>query len=196
MVYKILIKLKDKTGQVRIVYEARNLGSFDYGITMPISTFGLPEEYIETAIITKAEGNTGKLAFSWVIKEEATTPFTSMASWKDLWPSGTSPPHTENNSTSQFFSRKISNNAGNGYQDYALTTADGQMIALAELFEKKGFTGEERHQFILRNDTDSYNIFSQEGLIQRIQFQKAGTDPVTWNATIEFQVGDVVDSTT
>ena len=195
MVYKIQLKLKDKLGIVKVGYEARNLGNFDYSVTMPISTFGLPEDYLESAIITKAEGNLGKLVFGWVIKDEVTTPFTTMTSWKDIWPSGTSPPHTETSNTSTYYSRKIKNNSNTGYQSYALTTADAQVIALGELFEKRGFTGEERHQFILRNETDSYNIFSQEGLVQRLSFQKASSDPVTWNATIEFQVGDVVDST-
>ena len=37
-------------------------------------------------------------------------------------------------------------------------------------------------------------IFNLEGLITRLSFQKSGTEPVTWNATVEFQIGDVVDS--
>ena len=37
-------------------------------------------------------------------------------------------------------------------------------------------------------------IFNLEGVITRLSFQKSGTDPVTWNATLEFQIGDVIDS--
>jgi len=195
MVYKIIIRLKDKFGNVKVSYDARNLGGFDCQINMPISTFGLPEDYMEAAIITKAEGNQGKVVFSWIIKDETTTPFTAMASWNTLWPSDTTPPHTLTSNTGTFYSRKIRNNAGNSYQSFDLKTADGQMIALAELFEKKGFTGEERHEFLLRNETDSYDIFNEAGLIQRLSFQKSGSDPVTWNASVEFQIGDVVDST-
>ena len=195
MVYKIQIKLKDKTGTVKVGYEASNLGNFDYNVSMPISTFGLPEDYLESAIITKAEGNTGKLVFGWVIRDEPSTPFTNMTSWSSLWPSGTTPVHSQSATTSTYISRKIKTDAGSSYQGYNLSTADGQMIALSELFEKRGFTGEERHTFILRNDTDNYNIFEEDGLIQRLSFQKAGSNPVTWNATIEFQIGDVVDST-
>ena len=83
MVYKIQIKLKDKFGAVKIHYEASNLGNFDYSMAMPTSTFGLPEDYKESAIITKAEGNTGKLVFGWVIRDEPTSPFITMTSWKD-----------------------------------------------------------------------------------------------------------------
>ena len=159
MVYKIQIKLKDSLGAVKIAYEASNLSNVDYSLAMPSSTFGLPEDYKESAIITKAEGNTGKVVFGWVIRDEATTPFTSMASWKDLWPDGaiSSVPHQSTSTTSTYYSRLIKE--GSTYQNYSLLSADGQMIALSELFEKRGFTSEERHEFILRNDTDGYNIF-------------------------------------
>ena len=195
MVYKIQIKLKDKTGAVKVAYEASNLGNFDWNVLTPISTFGLPEDYLETAIITKAEGNTGKLVFGWVIRDEPTSPIITMTSWKDLWPDGaiTSVPHQSTSTTTTYYSRRIKE--GNTHQNYSLLTADAQMVALSELFEKRGFTGEERHEFILRNETDGYNIFHEEGLIQRMSFQKSGADPVTWNATVEFQIGDVVDST-
>jgi len=199
MVYKIILRLKDKTGTVKVEYECRNLQNFDHSITMPVTTFGLPEDYLEKAIITKADGNTGKLAFTWVIKDEDTSPFTVMTDWNDLWPSSSidPAPHNQDNTLTTYYSRKIRTVADDGYQSYSLLTADGQMIALGELFEKRGFTGEERHEIILRNTSASpnYDIYNQAGLIGRFGFQKAGTDPVTWNATFEFQLGDVVDST-
>ena len=164
---------------------------------MPITTFGLPEDYLEKAIITKADGNTGKLVFTWVIKDEDTSPFTEMTDWKDLWPASNKDPvpHQEDSDLTTYYSRKNKTVDDAGYQSYSLLTADGQMIALGELFEKRGFTGEERHEIILRNVTDNYDIYNQAGLIGRFSFQKAGTEPVTWNATFEFQLGDVVDST-
>ena len=176
MVYKIQIKLKDKYGVVKVGYEASNLANFDYSMAMPTSVFGLPEDYKESAIITKAEGNTGKVVFSWIIRDEPTTPFTTMTSWKDLWPDGaiSSVPHQSTSTTSTYYSRLIKE--GSTYQNYSLLTADAQMIALSEIFEKRGFTSEERHQFVLRNDTDNYNIFDEDGLIQRMSFQKAGAD--------------------
>ena len=199
MAYKIILRLKDKTGTVKVEYECRNIQNFDYSISMPITTFGLPEDYLEKAIITKADGNTAKLVFTWVIKDESVTPFTVMTAWEDLWPTSSIEPvpHTNTSSETLYYSRKIKTVADDGYQSYDLTTADGQMIALGELFEKRGFTGEERHEIILRNTstTPNYDIYNQAGLIGRFAFQKAGTDPVTWNATLEFQLGDVVDST-
>ena len=153
MVYTIKLRLKDKDGAVKVEYECRNLQNFDYSITMPVTTFGLPEDYLEKAIITKADGNTGKLVFTWVIKDESTTPFTEMTSWKDLWPSSSTDPapHTNTSNTTTYYSRKNRTVADDGYQSYDLLTADGQMIALGELFEKRGFTGEERHEIILQN---------------------------------------------
>jgi len=198
MVYKIILRLKDKLGAVKVEYECRNLQNFDHSIQMPTATFGLPEEYLESAIITKADGNTGKLIFSWVIRDEETSPFTEMTSWNLLWPtSSINPaPHSSVSTNTTYYSRKIKQvGSTTAYQSYDLTTADAQMIALGELFEKRGFTGEDRHEIILRNVTDNYDIYNQSGLIVRLSLQKAGTDPVTWNASFEFQLGDVVDST-
>ena len=69
------------------------------------------------------------------------------------------------------------------------------MIALSEIFEKRGISTEERHEVILRNSTSNYNIFIQEGIISRLSFQKSATDPVTWNATVELTIGNVIAST-
>jgi hypothetical protein len=46
--------------------------------------------------------------------------------------------------------------------------------------------------------TDVYQIiigntgFSRQGLIENIQITKAGTAPVTWNATMSFVCGNVI----
>ena len=199
MAYKIILRLKDKTGTVKVEYECRNLQNFDHSIQMPTSTFGLPEDYLEKAIITKADGNTGKLVFTWVVKDEDTTPFNVMTSWNLLWPSSSidPAPHANVSNNTTYYSRKVKTVADDGYQSFSLLTADGQMIALGELFEKRGFTGEDRHEIILRNTSASpnYDIYNQSGLITRFSFQKAGAAPVTWNVTFEFQLGDVFDST-
>ena len=153
MVFKIQLKAyNDTVSTPHVAYEAGNLQNFDYNIQMPTSTFGLPEDYLEKAIITKAEGNTGKLVFTWVIKDEDTSPFTVMTDWKDLWPSSSIDPvvHLEDSTLTTYYSRKNKTVANDGYQSYSLLTADGQMIALGELFEKRGFTGEDRHEIILR----------------------------------------------
>ena len=203
MAYKILLQLIDKinttTVQTKVEYECRNINNFSYDISMPTSAMGIPEMFFNEAIIVKAEGNTGKLNFNWTIKEEITSPYTIMASWANLWTTPTTAdpiPHTHPASLTTYYSRKIKTTNGSDYQSYSLLTADGQMISLSELFEKKGISSEEKHRFRLYNETDGYLIFDQEGMITRMSFQKAGTDPVTWNASLEFTLGNVLDANT
>lgn len=231
MVYKILIRLLPKSATAPLVeYEARNLQSFSYDVTIPTQQMALPEDYKEEAILVKAEGNTGKMVFTWVIKDEDTVPFNKLASWSTLWmkkgSSGISAtqndddlPHTNSNSyiIDKYYSRRLrdlyssggnageqkpfdTNSSGDQiptndiFTERSLKLADTQMLALSEIFEKRGISTYERHEVILRNVTDNYNIWVQEGVISRISFQKAATDPVTWNATVELTLGDAIAS--
>ena len=228
MVYKILIRLKPRqSNDVMVEYEARNLGSFSYDITIPASQMALPEYYKEGAILVKAEGNTGKMVFTWTIKDESTVPFNKLASWDTLWSKKDTAglinsddlPHTQSNNylTDIYYSRRLRDLETSGsnigeeksfsvdgqgnqiptnsiFSSRSLKLADTQMIALSEIFEKRGISTYERHEIILRNSTDNYNIWVQEGIISRISFQKQSTDPVTWSATIELTVGDVIAS--
>jgi len=214
MVFKIQLKAyNDTVSTPHVAYEAGNLQNFDYSVSIPVVTFGLPEFYQEGAILTKAEGNTGKVVFSWVIKDEITNPFTVMNEWDiilsdvgvdEFYPDSVAWSGTNSLANAIYTSRRLFTTATNSttYATYDVKTADGQMIALSEYFEKKGFTSTERHRFILLDETlnedglvaSSKFIFNLEGLITRLSFQKAGTEPVTWNASIEFQIGDVVDS--
>ena len=215
MGFKIQLKAyKDTVSTPHVVYEARNLQNFDYSVNVPVVTFGLPEFYLEGAILTKAEGNTGKVVFSWVIKDEVSNPFTVMNTWDTVLPDGVGAEEfypdsvawsgTNSQANAIYTSRRLFTTATDSttYETYDVKTADGQMIALSEYFEKKGFTSTERHRFILLDETlnvdgsvaSSKFIFNLEGLITRLSFQKSGTEPVTWNATVEFQIGDVVDS--
>jgi hypothetical protein len=215
MGFKIQLKAyNDTVSTPHVVYEAGNLTNFDYSTSIPVVTFGLPEFYLEGAILTKAEGNTGKVVFSWVIKDETSNPFTVMNTWDIILPDGVGAEEfypdsvawsgTNSLANAIYTSRRLFTTATDSttYETYDVKTADGQMIALSEYFEKKGFTSTERHRFILLDETlnvdgsvaSSKFIFNLEGLITRLSFQKSGTEPVTWNATIEFQAGDVVDS--
>jgi len=214
MGFKIQLKAyNDTVSTPHVAYEAGNLQNFDYSVSIPVVTFGLPEFYQEGAILTKAEGNTGKVVFSWVIKDEITNPFTVMNEWDiilsdvgvdEFYPDSVAWSGTNSLSNAIYTSRRLFTTATDSttYATYDVKTADGQMIALSEYFEKKGFTSTERHRFILLDETlnedgsvaSSKFIFNLEGLITRLSFQKSGTEPVTWNATIEFQIGDVVDS--
>ena len=51
-------------------YTIRNFINFSYDISTPISPAPLPEEGSEDNILVKLEGNTGKIKFSWWIKDE------------------------------------------------------------------------------------------------------------------------------
>jgi len=208
MVYKILIRARDRLDNLLVEYEARNLQSFSYDVTIPTQQMALPEFFIQSAILTKAEGNTGKMVFTWVIKDEATVPFNTLASWKDMWQeqeaSESDLPHTLSvpSDRTLYYSRKlkalavggeeVTTTGNSSYTGRDTKTADTQMIALSEIFEKRGMSTREHHQVILRNATDNYNIWLHEGVISRISFQKNATDPVTWNATIELTIGDVI----
>ena len=207
MAFKILLKAyNDTVSTPHAVYEAGNLQNFDYSVSGPVVTFGLPEFYQEGAILTKAEGNTGKAVFSWVIKDETTNPFTVMDTWDNILPDGVGVDEfypdsvawsgTNSQANATYTSRRLFTTATDSttYETFDVKTADGQMIALSEYFEKKGFTSTERHRFVLLDETANKFLFNLEGLMTRLSFQKAGTDPVTWTATIEFQIGDVVDS--
>ena len=197
----------NETASEFVSYEARNLGNFDFAVNIPVTTFGLPEFYLEGAILTKAEGNTGKIVFSWVIKDEVTTPFVTKKRWDeilvdktdadDFFPDSKQWNYTVSGTTGDnYTSRRLFTVASDTvYENFDTKTADGQMIALSEYFEKKGFSSAERHKFIIKDETLNKYIFFAEGTITRLSFQKAGTDPVTWNASLEFQLGDVVDST-
>lgn len=214
MVYKILIRSiesNDLGGDVLVEYEARNLQSFSYDITVPAQSMALPEDFKEKAVLVKAEGNTGKMVFTWVIKDEDTIPFNTLTSWKDMWMqkadnggNADDLPHSLSvpSDRSLYYSRKLKALDSDGeevttasYTGRDTKTADTQMIALSEIFEKRGISTEERHEVILRNSTSNYNIFIQEGIISRLSFQKSATDPVTWNATVELTIGNVIAST-
>jgi len=218
MAYKILIRTieaQSAGGDVLVEYEARNLQNFSYDISIPTSSMALPEDFKEEAILVKSEGNTGKMVFTWVVKDEDTVPFNTLSSWKDMWMQKADDggnaddlPHTLTvpSDRSLYYSRKLKALDGDGEEVTGLAdnssytgrdtkSADTQMIALSELFEKRGITTFERHEIILRNTTSNYNIFRQEGIISRLSFQKTGQDPVTWNVTVEMTIGNVISST-
>jgi len=203
MAFKIFFEgYRDEVSTPFVKYEARNLSNFDFAVNIPVTTFGLPEFYLEGAILTKAEGNTGKVVFSWVIKDELTTPYTVKDTWDNIlddvsedtfFPNSVA--WTGSNTGDNYTSRRILQVGSNStYEIFDTKTADGQMVSLSEYFEKKGFSSSERHRFVVLDESLNKYIFNSEGSITRLSFQKAGTDPVTWNASLEFAIGDVVDS--
>ncbi len=151
------------------MYEARNYSSFNQSVEVPVSVFGLPESGTEAAILTKAEGNTERLTFSWTIRDEETSPvFNGLGVAQST------------------FTRDSDS------KTFTCTTADGQFIFIQEVFEKIGITTNEKYKFLLYDDANSNELLAKYGIVSRISMSKQSTDPVTWNATVEFTVGDDV----
>jgi hypothetical protein len=65
-------------------------------------------------------------------------------------------------------------------------------VFIQEVFEKIGVTTNEKYRFLLYDDVNSDSLLSKYGIVSRISLSKQSTDPVTWNATVEFTVGDDV----
>ena len=151
------------------MYEARNYSSFQQGVEVPVSVFGLPEAGTESAILTKADGNTERITFSWTIRDEETSP---IFNGSDVAVST--------------FTRSSDSKV------FSCTSADGQFVFIQEVFEKIGIDTNEKYRFLLYDDTNADNLLSKYGIVNRISLSKQSTDPVTWNATIEFTVGDDV----
>jgi hypothetical protein len=150
-------------------YEARNISSYDQSLEIPSQLFALPESPSDEAILTKAEGNTERITFSWIIKEEDTSPIFNYAG-------------TEITS----FTRTSDSSS------WSTLTTNGQMVFFLEVFEKIGMGTNDKHRFVIWDDTNNKNVVSKYGSITRISMQKSATDPATWNAMIDFAVGDVI----
>ncbi len=170
MAHKIFFEgYRDTVDTPFVKYEARNLQNFDFNVSIPVTTFGLPEFYLEGAILTKAEGNTGKFVFSWVIKDENTTPFTTKLTWDVIlddvsedvfFPNSVA--WTGTNSGDNYTSRRnLQVGSNSTYQAYDTKTADGQVVALSEYFEKKGFSSSERHKFVILDETNTKYLLKQ-----------------------------------
>ena len=151
------------------MYEARNYSSFQQGVEVPVSVFGLPESDSESAILTKADGNTERITFSWTIRDEETSPIFDGVGVAQ----GT-------------FTRTSDS------KSFTCTSADGQFVFIQEVFEKIGIDSNEKYRFLLYDDTNGDHLLAKYGIVSRISLSKQSTDPVTWSATIEFTVGDDV----
>ena len=150
-------------------FEARNINQYDQSIEIPVQTFGLPEYSSDSAILTKAEGNTERITFSWIIKDEQYSPITQA-----------------NGSYLNSFTRTSDGTT------WDPRTPEGAVVFLQEEYEKIGITTNEKYEFRIYDDDSSKNLFRRFGIISRLGFSKGAQDPATWNATIEFTVGEDV----
>ena len=153
-------------------YEAKNIKTFSQGLTIPVQTFGLPESAAVEAILTKAEGNTSKITFAWIIKDETTSPA--------LDSGGTAINAFSRNSDSTSWDPR---------------TPEGAYVFLIEIFEKIGISTNEKYEFQLYDDDNSKSLLSRFGIISSINIAKGAQDPAVYNASIEFTVGEDVTVT-
>ena len=132
----------------------------------------LPQAALGAAenVLVKAEGNTMRITVTWVLHDDDTSVVT-VPNNDTTFVVGTT-------TTSGFV---ISSSKYGGSVD----TADEQARFLTEEMQLKGV--EYQYQLII-GDT----AISRGGLIEKISLQKSGSTPVTWKATLQFIVGDVV----
>ena len=132
----------------------------------------LPQAALGAAenVLVKAEGNTMRITVTWVLHDDDTSVVTV--------PSNDTTFVVGETTTSTFV---ISSSKYGGSVD----TADEQARFMTEEMQLKGV--EYQYQLII-GDT----AISRGGLIEKISLQKSGSTPVTWKATLQFIVGDVV----
>jgi len=132
----------------------------------------LPQAALGAAenVLVKAEGNTMRITVTWVLHDDDTSVVT-VPNNDTTFVVGTT-------TTSGFV---ISSSKYGGSVD----TADEQARFMTEEMQLKGV--EYQYQLII-GDT----AISRGGLIEKISLQKSGSTPVTWKATLQFIVGDVV----
>ena len=132
----------------------------------------LPQAALGAAenVLVKAEGNTMRIVVTWILHDDDTSVVTV--------PSNDTTFVVEETTTSTFI---ISSSKYGGSVD----TADEQARFMTEEMQLKGV--EYQYQLII-GDT----AISRGGLIEKISLQKSGSTPVTWKATLQFIVGDVV----
>jgi hypothetical protein len=156
-------------------YEAKNITSFDQSIDVPTQTMALPETDTDQAILTKAEGNVEKINFSWIIKDEATSPV--MEANGDAINSFTVTDIIGNNTT------------------WDPRTPDGAYVWFTNFFEKLGVSDNFKYRFEIYDMDTSQGLLNKYGIISRISMTKGAADPAVYNATIEFTVGNDVTVT-
>ena len=132
----------------------------------------LPQAALGAAenVLVKAEGNTMRIVVTWILHDDDTSVVTV--------PSNDTTFVVGETTTSTFV---ISSSKYGGSVD----TADEQARFMTEEMQLKGV--EYQYQLII-GDT----AISRGGLIEKISLQKSGSTPVTWKATLQFIVGDVV----
>tara|TARA_Y100000310_G_scaffold176469_1_gene176596 strand:- start:4472 stop:4906 length:435 start_codon:yes stop_codon:yes gene_type:complete len=138
----------------------------------------LPQAALGAAenVLVKAEGNTMRITVTWVLHDDDTSVVTVPSNDATFETGSVESPPVYTTSTFVISTSKYGG---------SVDTADEQARFLTEEMQLKGV--EYQYQLII-GDT----AISRGGLIEKISLQKSGSTPVTWKATLQFIVGDVV----
>ena len=157
-------------------YLIKNLGNLSITLGTPATAMPLPLYGDAQNILTKAEGNTMRISVSWVIHDDD---------------SDVVLPNNYNDSGSVVGGGTTPFGFGS---DTTLRLADNQVkFLINNQTSSSTFSGfqstyiEDKYQIILGDIG-----ISRVGLIESIEITKAGTSPVTWNATLNFVAGAVI----
>lgn len=164
MVYAYLQKL-DTSGNVILSFECRNFGTLSIHYDLGVTPNPLPENSADQLVLVKVTGNSLTETFSWTIKEESG----NRASGSGL-PAGTL---TETIwQQLNFFDQVMQPTSVNDVYRFVIAdsfTVTGQVYS-----------------------PSPYGYFWKQGLIDDMKFDITSDKPVSIDASIDFQVGNVV----
>lgn len=173
-----VVEIRTHTAGKKYRYLIRNISNIDIQLTEQVVATPLPESNDTLNVLTKADGNTIRINVSWVIHDESTD--IVLANNYNLDGSagtGTTPvPFSQYSSDTGF---RLAD-----HQVRFLLEPNG-LLSGASGIQVTGLT--DVYQIVIGNTG-----FSRQGLIESIQVTKAGTSPVTWNATMSFVAGNVI----
>jgi hypothetical protein len=148
----------------------KNLGSLDITNDMPAALYSIPESTDESTIGIKIEGNQSQVNISWTLVDEDATVVDEMTG------------------------------------SDAVETADEQMVFLIGMGEAgadapdNGVANKNSmqssgvdytYQLDLK-DNSGTTFFTKQGIITKVNVNKSGSTPVTYNATVMFSTADMV----
>lgn len=173
-----VVEIRTHTAGKKYRYLIRNISNIDIVLTEAVVATPLPESNDTLNVLTKADGNSIRVTVSWVIHDENTdVVLPNNYTLTGASTTGTTPvPFSQFSSDTGF--RKAD------HQVRFLLEPNG-LMSNASGIQVTGLT--DVYQIIIGNTG-----FSRQGLIENIQITKAGTAPVTWNATMSFVCGNVI----
>jgi hypothetical protein len=167
MTFVIYIR-KIVSGQVKLIYRIYNFKDFGAEFSAPVSPMPMPEERDEETILLKMEGNSTTINLAWTIKEESSNVATTHNSFGAI---GNSQTIWEQLKFFDFYFVPSSM-----VDKYDVCIGDGTEGTLSQEFPNPGF------------------LYQKSGYVPKLGFRMGSDSPVTFNATLQFMVGNVVSS--